>query len=307
MPQPAVFLDRDGTLIEDSGYLADPAGVKLLPGAELAVKSLAGGGYKIVVVTNQSGVARGMFTEETLERIHDEMSRQLREKGAQIDAIYYCPYHPAAAVPEYSKDSSLRKPAPGMLLKAAKDFDIKLADSWMVGDDPRDVEAGQRAGCRTILIQHEDAPMAETEGVQPDATARNLVEAARTILHAPAPAEGDAGTGQEASPVFVSVSSAPEQPGSADPEEPPEPMDDSQVRREILRLVRQLVKTGQSPEFSATKLVGGVVQVFALLSLLLVFWKLLGMAPIEEAMVWALITVALQVMALTFFVMHQRR
>jgi D,D-heptose 1,7-bisphosphate phosphatase len=185
MANKAVFLDRDHTLIEDPGYLSDPASVKLLPGVDLALKSLAAGGFKTVVATNQSGVARGLLTEETVGHIHAELRRQLADKGAHLDAIYYCPYHPEGTVEAYARDSEFRKPQPGMLLKAAQELDIDLVASWMVGDSALDVEAGQRAGCRTIRLRPSATPMpgeVSQEDVQPDFTARNLVEAARTIL-----------------------------------------------------------------------------------------------------------------------------
>jgi D-glycero-D-manno-heptose 1,7-bisphosphate phosphatase len=182
----AVFLDRDNTLIEDPGYLSDPGAVKLLPGAELAVKSLSQAGYKVVVVTNQSGIARGLMTEESLEKIDAEMERQLAEKSAHLDAIYYCPFHPEGTVEAYAKDSDLRKPRPGMLLKAAHELDIDLLSSWMIGDSPRDIEAGQRAGCRTVRVRLPEHPPLtgeqEDEDVEADFTVRNLVEAARIIL-----------------------------------------------------------------------------------------------------------------------------
>lgn len=183
----AVFLDRDDTLIEDPGYLADPAGVHLLPGAAHAVKALAAGGYKIVVVTNQSGIARGLLSEETLQAIHDELRRQLAEHGAALDAIYYCPFHPEGVVERYAVESDLRKPRPGMLLQAAREMDLDLKACWMVGDSYRDVEAGQRAGCRTILLRtpHGETPTpgeSDQEAAQPDAIAHNLAEAARIIL-----------------------------------------------------------------------------------------------------------------------------
>ncbi len=184
MARRAVFLDRDNTIIDDPGYLSDPAGVKLLPGVELAIKSFAQAGFKVVVVTNQSGIARGMLTEQMLDEIHDEMRRRLTAKGARIDGIYYCPYHPEGTVESYAKDSEMRKPRPGMLLKAAKEMNIDLAASWMIGDSPRDIEAGKRAGCKTIRIR---LPKNKTNG-QPDEPdnadfyVRNLVDAARVVM-----------------------------------------------------------------------------------------------------------------------------
>jgi len=185
MPNKAVFIDRDNTLIDDPGYIADPSLVHLLPGVEAAVKMLSAGGYKIVVVTNQSGIARGMLTEEKLGEIHDELRRQLAQHGATVDAIYYCPFHPEGTIEKYARESDDRKPRPGMLLRAARDMDIDLSASWMVGDGARDVEAGQRAGCRTIRLRVDAHPQAGEptyEDVQADFTVRNMVEAAKIIL-----------------------------------------------------------------------------------------------------------------------------
>ncbi|MCE5324784.1 MAG: HAD family hydrolase [Planctomycetaceae bacterium] len=189
MSKKAIFLDRDKTLIADPGYLADAAAVKLLPGVELAIKSLRQAGYLMVVVTNQSGIARGLLSEEALEGIHAELRRQLADKNARVDAIYYCPFHPEGTVEKYTCESDQRKPNPGMLLKAAEEHDIDLGQSWMVGDSARDIEAGQRAGCRTVRIRtpggEGTAAGGDDEGVQADYTVRNLVEAARVILRAP--------------------------------------------------------------------------------------------------------------------------
>lgn len=181
MSAKAVFLDRDGTLMVDTGYPSKPEDVRLLPGVDLALKSLRQGGFRIVVITNQSGVARGMFTEHGLAEVHRELRRQLEARGAYIDAIYYCPYHPDGTVAEYTRESDCRKPAPGMLLMAAEEMDLDLVESWMVGDSPRDVEAGQRAGCRTIRLRTR-AEADQPERVQADFTVRNLVDAARVIM-----------------------------------------------------------------------------------------------------------------------------
>ncbi|MFW6133383.1 MAG: D-glycero-alpha-D-manno-heptose-1,7-bisphosphate 7-phosphatase, partial [Planctomycetota bacterium] len=182
MSAKAVFLDRDNTILADPGYLSDPDDVKLLPGAALALQSLAQAGYKLVVATNQSGIARGLLTEETLGQIHAELRRQLAEQHVHLDAIYACPYHPEGTVEPYARESELRKPNPGMLLAAAEELDIDLERSWAVGDSPRDIEAGQRAGCRTILLRahpdrHEDDP--HEESARPDFVVRNIVDAAR--------------------------------------------------------------------------------------------------------------------------------
>jgi len=309
----AVFVDRDNTLIEDLGYISDPAAVKLLPGVELAVKSLAQAGYKIVVCTNQSGIARGMLTEEALGKIHGEMRRQLADKGAHLDAIYYCPYHPEGTVEAYAKESSLRKPQPGMLLAAADEIGLDLSRSWMVGDSPRDMGAGQRAGCRTIRVRvgAETVPAeGEDEDVQADFTVRNLVEAARVILR-----ETDRtatwGAARPAAAVATAPAGAENRTGRAEappPAREPVSMSDQQIRMEILSHVRQLVRHGEQEEFSFLKLVGGIVQMLALLTLLLAVVKIIGAeAKVDQASFWALVTIALQGMSLTCFSIQRNK
>ncbi len=175
----AVFLDRDGTLVDDPGYLRDPGQVRLLPGAGQAVAALRRAGLKVVVVTNQSGVARGLLDEACLAAIHDRMRRLLAEHGAQLDGLYYCPYHPDGVVQAYRRESDWRKPGCGMLVAAARDLGLDLGASWMIGDSPRDVEAGRRAGCRTILLGS-----AGQDGRGADLVAADLREAAGRLLEA---------------------------------------------------------------------------------------------------------------------------
>jgi D-glycero-D-manno-heptose 1,7-bisphosphate phosphatase len=187
MAERAVFLDRDDTLIDNDGYLGDPSKVKLLTGAATAVSAIRALGYRLIVVSNQSGVARGLFDESAVEAVNQEMCRQLREQaGAHIDASYYCPYHPEAPIAEYRLDHDWRKPKPGMLLQAAADFGLDLSQSWMIGDQPRDVAAGAAAGCRTILLR--DPDKAKTTDADPPALqvspnfiVRTLADAARII------------------------------------------------------------------------------------------------------------------------------
>ncbi len=156
--RPAIFLDRDGTLIEDSGYVCDWARVRLLPGVAPALARLRQAGFLLVVVTNQSAVARGLCSEEQVGEIHRQLAAELAGQGAAIDAFYYCPFHPEGSVPAYRKDHPWRKPAPGMLLAAAADLDLDLKASIMIGDSPRDVEAGNTCGCRTVLLAEKPPP-----------------------------------------------------------------------------------------------------------------------------------------------------
>lgn len=154
MKATAVFLDRDGTLIEDGGYISDPTDVKLLPGAAGAVRRLADLGHLVVIVSNQSGIARGLFDETTLSQVHKRLEALLDDEGVHLDGAYHCPYLAGsdAVVEAYRRDSDLRKPKPGMLLQAARELNIDLARSWMIGDSICDVQAGKLAGCRTILV-----------------------------------------------------------------------------------------------------------------------------------------------------------
>lgn len=331
MPHKAIFLDRDGTIIDDSGYLSDPDGVHLLPGVDLAIKSLRGAGYKIVVVTNQSGIARGMLTEATLEEIHSALRNQLADKGAMLDAIYYCPYHPDGSVEKYARESDQRKPAPGMLLLGAEELDLDLTQCWMVGNAGRDIGAGQQAGCKTIRIRPHstDAPHhgEETlEEFQADFTARNMVEAAKIILqNRPAelaPSESDdtdfptADEPAEAENVEEEISQVTESKQEFRVEEQTgqdrkslrtRVADDSNALQEIHRHVRQIVKREETEEFSLLNVFGGVTQVIAVLFLLVVFWKALGEAQVDDATLWAIIAMVFQTMSLTFFTMARKK
>jgi D-glycero-D-manno-heptose 1,7-bisphosphate phosphatase len=181
----AIFLDRDNTLIANDGDLGDPRRVALLRGAAAAVSSLRGLGYAIVVVTNQGGVARGKYSEADVDAVNYRIAELVKKtSGAVIDRFYYCPYHPEATIEDYRRDHPWRKPAPGMLLQASRDMDIDLVNSWMIGDQVRDVAAGQAAGTRTIYLTG-DHPAESADHGGADYVARNLVEAARIIAQQP--------------------------------------------------------------------------------------------------------------------------
>lgn len=156
----AIFFDRDNTLVVSDGYLGDPEKVVLVDGAADAVARARRLGFATVVFSNQSGVARGLFDEDAVRAVNARMEQLLLEQnpGAVIDRHEYCPFHPEALVEEYRKDSDLRKPKPGMILEAAGRLALDLTRSWVVGDAPRDVEAGHAAGCRTILVRHPHLP-----------------------------------------------------------------------------------------------------------------------------------------------------
>ena len=166
--QPAIFLDRDGTLMEEVGYCADPAQVRVYPGVPAALQCLRNAGYLLILITNQSGIGRSYFTDEDYRAVQSEFERQIQP--AHLDAVYYCPD---------AKPSPCRKPSPGMLRDAARDHAIDLSRSYMIGDKSSDIEAGQAAGCRTILVQ--TGYGREQRGVQPTFTASTFVEAVRAI------------------------------------------------------------------------------------------------------------------------------
>lgn len=158
--QKAIFLDRDGTINKYVGFLRNIDDFELLPGVAEAIKKINSSGYLAIVVTNQPVIARGEVTFEQLEEIHNKMETLLGQEGASLDAIYFCPHHPdkgfVGEVPELKIDCDCRKPKPGMLLKAAEDFNIDLSLSWMIGDGNHDIGAGKNAGCHTALIGNED-------------------------------------------------------------------------------------------------------------------------------------------------------
>jgi D-glycero-D-manno-heptose 1,7-bisphosphate phosphatase len=152
----AVFIDRDGTINEEVGYLDDPARLRLFPFAAEAIRLINRSGLLVIVVTNQSGVARGLFNEEILARIHERMRADLLAGGALIDAIYYCPHHPEIGSPTYRRHCQCRKPQAGMLQRAANDFEIDLGRSYLIGDRLLDVATANAAGVIPILVETGD-------------------------------------------------------------------------------------------------------------------------------------------------------
>jgi len=179
----AVFLDKDGTLVRDVPYNAAPAMVELAPRAGAGLRRLVRAGYKLVVVSNQSGLARGHFTYTQLWKSAAELARQVRREGAALDGFYFCPHHPDGCVSRYAVACDCRKPRPGLLLRAADELDLDLRECWMVGAILDDVEAGRAAGCRAVLLDNGGETEWELSPERtPDAFAGDLEEAARLIL-----------------------------------------------------------------------------------------------------------------------------
>lgn len=181
--QKAFFLDRDGTINQHIGFLKDPEDLELVEGASEAITRINDSGYLAIIITNQPIIARGEVTEEGLEIIHNKLETLLGNKHAYLDAIYYCPHHPDGGFKgeraELKIDCKCRKPKPGLILKAAKDFNIDLSKSFMIGDSSNDIIAGSAAGCKTCLISKNS----KSKGLSPDYISKNLLEATELCLN----------------------------------------------------------------------------------------------------------------------------
>ena len=175
--QKAIFLDRDGTINKYVGFLKNIDDFKLLPGVSEAIKKINASGYLAIVITNQPVIARGEVSFAELDEIHNKMETLLGNDGAYLDAIYFCPHHPhkgyEGEIPELKFGCGCRKPKPGLLIKAAEDFNIDLSKSWMIGDGENDVLAGKAAGCQTVLLSNEHCDTM---------TCANLFDAVKLIL-----------------------------------------------------------------------------------------------------------------------------
>ena len=333
MSDKAVFLDRDDTLIEDPGYINDPDQVKLLDGTAEALIELKNLGYKLVVVTNQSAIARGIVTEKVLADIHERMRQLLAEKNAFLDDIYYCPYHPEGVVPKYRKESNYRKPNPGMLLEAADDMNIELGESWCIGNSSSDVQAGSRAGCKTVLIDkpshHREAGShMSPDGASPDYRAVNIKEAVNIIKkHLRNPADEEPQSREAAVEVTEpaheasqDVSDVAEPAPQAQQHEPePERQEQSPARQipaattdellgDILAQLKSMQRAEMFDEFSVMRLMAGVMQIIVPFCLLVTVWFLMSPDRQDNLVFMALgFAIVLQLMALTFYTMHGRK
>lgn len=179
----AVFIDKDGTLLRDDPFNVDPSRIEFYPEVVESLKLMTLHGFLAFIVSNQSGVAKGYFSESDLKELASTLRGIFREQGIELSGFYYCPHDPEGIVDVYTVNCRCRKPNPGLILEAARDFNIELGESWMIGDILNDVEAGNRAGCRSILVDRKN----ETEWLinawrKPDFVARNLFDAAERIV-----------------------------------------------------------------------------------------------------------------------------
>ena len=280
MPDRAVFFDRDNTLIEDPGFIDHPDQVKLRPDVVAVLRRMRACGYRIIIVSNQSGVARGLFDEGQLARVHDRLRELLAAEDVTVDAIYYCPYLDGedAVVEEYRRDSPLRKPKPGMLLEAARERNIDLLRSWMIGDRITDVEAGAAARCRTILVGPNGARY--NGRIQPDHVVQSLSEAARIV-------EKHKDTSQNA---------------DADSAEDPTLKLLSDIRDAVQRQSRR----ESQDDFSLVRLVGSLMQ---MLAIVVALWSVVALFGGRDSPAIARMGLAifLQLLAVTIYTIGRRR
>jgi len=183
----AVFIDRDGTISEEVGYVNHPSRFRLLPHSAEAIRTLNQAGWLAVLVTNQAGVARGYFSENMIQEVHARLVSELEQEGARLDGIYYCAHHPTVGEPPYRLDCECRKPRPGLIHRAATELDIDLAHSWMVGDRLGDVELARNAAIHSAFVltgygRGEWEHQRSSWPMEPEIVAENLLEAARKII-----------------------------------------------------------------------------------------------------------------------------
>lgn len=181
-------MDRDGTISEEVGYVNHSSRFRVFSYSAAAVRLLNENGWLAIVITNQAGVARGYFPEELIGAVHKQLNAELEGQAAHLDAIYYCPHHPSVGEPAYRLDCDCRKPKPGLILKAAEDFDIDLTQSWMIGDRYSDIELAHQAGVRAALVlsgygRGEWEYQRREWQFQPNLVADNLLEAAKRIVN----------------------------------------------------------------------------------------------------------------------------
>ncbi len=178
----AVFVDRDGTITKEMGYLKEPAELRLIPRSGEAIRLLNEKGILTIMVSNQSGVARGYFTEKTVRETHKRLKELLAEKGAHLDGVYYCPHHPEFGLPKYRKNCNCRKPKSGMLLRADRKFNLDLEKCYVIGDKVDDIQLSRNVGAKGILVLTGYGERSKSKKIEPDHTAKDLYHAVLWIL-----------------------------------------------------------------------------------------------------------------------------
>ena len=296
--EPAIFIDRDNTLIHNDGDLGDPNEVTLIDNVGSGLRALREAGYRIVVVTNQGGVARGKFTEADVDAVHQRIAvlvDQAAKRPRVIDRFYYCPYHPEAEVKAYRRDHPWRKPNPGMLIQAAHDLGLELTASWMIGDQSRDVSSGRAAGCQTILITTDEERARDAHA---SVTVESFTEAVGHILnessnHGSLLSNGVAQKSENGSPISI-LSAA-----------PPNPQTNS---RQLFQAIQDLTEEIRSErlrriEFTSLKMAAGVGQLFVVLLTLL---GLLQLQNTDIFMKWIVCAVLAQLVTIALLLLDMK-
>jgi len=304
MKRPAIFFDRDNTLIACNEYLGDPDEVMTIRGAADAVARLRQMGFAIVVVSNQSGVARGMFDEAAVQAVNHRLELQLAAEhaGAIIDRHEYCPYHPEGTVPEYRHESERRKPKPGMILEAARAMALDLSRSWLIGDAARDIEAGKAAGVRTILFSDPSLPAspaaANNASAGAEFTVSKLSEAVDLIARHQPPPERDP------DPVPPPAKAAPAKMSIPLARPEPSPIDLKPLQHVADQILRELRHQHEAPhtDFSVPKLLAGIVQMMALAAMF--FAYLFRDSPSAHLII--LTAIFLQVLTMSLLLMGRK-
>ncbi len=314
---PAVFLDRDNTLIANDGDLGDPAAVRLLDGVSPGLLALREAGYRLVVVTNQGGVARGRYTEADVDAVHQRIAQLLGETASGeplIERFYYCPFHPEGEVESYRREHPWRKPQPGMLLHAARDLGLDLGQSWMVGDQARDIAAGRSAGCRTVLLGNRADP-AELNGARPTVQTMTFSEAVDAILQA-SPARplrpADPPESSPAAPAPPAPTTAPSASAAASPADPTPGFPEADpVAKAIDRVRHTVIELGEDlrqerahkRDFTPLRMAAVALQ---LLVLLVAMLGLLQVNSVDVFTKWMLGAILLQLATATVILLDGR-
>ncbi|MHC5076371.1 MAG: D-glycero-alpha-D-manno-heptose-1,7-bisphosphate 7-phosphatase [Planctomycetota bacterium] len=317
MSDKAIFLDRDNTLIDDPGYINDPDQVKLLEGVPEALSQLRSLGYKLVITSNQSGVARGIVTEEVLRKIHVRLEQLLEKQGVYLDKIYYCPYHPDGVIKKYRRESDLRKPNPGMLIKASEEMNLDMHESWAIGDSSRDIEAGLKAGCKTILIEppSEEIGLSQDE-IRADFKAVNIREAVNIIKKYMRVEKEDM---QSEKTEEIKEDSQPKV--KKEPQQPVTVMSQQVIKSQesqmqsseelllsILEQLKNMQRQEMFGEFSIMRFFAGMVQIIVLFCLLLCVWLLMSPTRQDNVIFITLgFAMVLQMMSLSFYIIQGRK
>jgi len=282
---PAIFLDRDGTLVPDDANAGVAARIVLVDGVAPSLRRLRDAGFRLVVATNQGGVARGRFSENDVDAVHSRLSELLDQQTGlkrTIESFYYCPFHPKGSVPEYTREHPWRKPRPGMLLQAAQDMELELERSWLIGDSPRDVAAGRAAGVRTILVSRDKARIADAAA---DYSAASLAEAVELVLR----------HRDETTASIVAARAA--NPKRAAGRRPRRERDSERLRRGLAELTEEIralrLRRGES---SAIRLAAMGLQ---LVTILVVAVAFLNLGEFEHFIRWTAAAAMLQLVTMT--------